>query len=251
MTALADAPAAHQTGRRILATMRVHAANPWTIIFTPWIVLFTILALNLLIWLSIVLAAGDNVDDDAFVANGGIAYLFVYMIVVAAQAMNQTFSFVVGMGTTRRDYFLGTAAIFVALSLQFGVGIAILAGIERATGGWGAGGQFFAPAFLADLPLWEIAVIYTMILLLMFFLGSAVAVVYLRWGPPALVMFFAALGLSLAGTAVLLSLNGAWPTVGRFFTQHSVLELSLYTLPVTVACAIVAWLLMRRSTPKG
>ena len=78
-------------------------------------------------------ANGKPVAADAFVNNGGSTFVFVYMMVVAVQAMNQTFSFVVGLGATRRDYFAGTSLTFVALSVIFGVGIALLVLVERAT----------------------------------------------------------------------------------------------------------------------
>lgn len=252
MTLAVNPPLAHQSGRRILTTIRVHAANPWTIIITPWLVLFAVFALNFLIWQAIVIAAGGKeLPADAFANNGAVSWLFVYMIVVAVQAMNLTFSFVVGLGATRRDYFLGSAATFAALSAQFGIGIAILAWIERATDGWGLGGAFFAPAFMTAVPVWQVAVVYTLVLLFMFFLGTSVAAVYVRWGATAIVLFFVALALAFAVGALLVSRANAWPAVGNFFVDNSILQLALYTLPLSAICAVLGWLLMRRATPKG
>lgn len=251
MTAVAPArsvPSAH----RITATVRIHLANPWTIIVSPWLITMAIFLLNFAIWHIVLMAAGDKgVNSDAFHYNGGITWLVFYMVVVAVQAMNQTFSFVVGLGATRRDYFLGTSAIFVGLAALFGVGISLLAGVERATNGWGVSGWFFAPGAFASMPIWEIAVIYTVGLLFMFFVGSAVAAVFVRWGANGLLTFFAALAVLVVAALWGITKAGAWTTVGQFFTSRTPLELALTSLPLAVIGGLVGYAIMRRATPKG
>lgn len=247
MTATA-APALH----RIATTARVHAANPWNILWTPWLILMGVFALNFAIWHAILLGAdGKPVAVDAFVNNGGATFVFVYMMVVAVQAMNQTFSFVVGLGATRRDYFVGTSITFAVLSAIFGVGIALFVIIERATDGWGIGGAFFAPGPLRFQPVWELAVAYTVLLLFMFFIGSAVAAMFVRWGPTGIIAFFAALALLIVGVIYLVTINDAWAELGRFFADRSLLELAALTVPLTILGGITGYLLMRRATPKG
>ncbi|MGC4174241.1 ABC transporter permease [Demequina sp.] len=243
---------AHTSWHRIVTTARVHAANPWTIIYSPWLILLAVFGLNYAIWQAILIAAdGKPLPDAAFTQNGGVSWVFVYMLVVAVQAMNQTFSFVVGLGATRRDYFVGSAATFAALSAMYGGGIALLALVERATDGWGVNGAFFAPWGLSEIPVWELAVIYTLALLFMFFAGSAVAAVFVRWGSTGLVMFFVVLALLIVAVVFALTTTESWTAIGTFFTTNSLLAVSLYSVPVTLACALVGWALMRRATPKG
>jgi len=247
MTALATAPI-----HRIATTARIHAANPWTILYTPWLILFGVFALNFAIWHAVLIGAGDRpLAPDAFTTNGGVTYIFVYMVVVAVQAMNQTFSFVVGLGATRRDYFGGTVLVFGALSVVFGVGISLLAWVERATDGWGVRGAFFAPGPLRTEPIWVLAVMYTLLLLLMFFVGSAVAATFVRWGANGIIIFFGALALLIVGVVYAITVNGGWEAVGRFFTTHSMLGLAAYTIPVTLVGGLAGFLLMSRATPKG
>lgn len=242
----------HASTNRIVATARVHAANPWTTVYSPWLILLAVFALNYAIWRAILLAAdGRPLPDSAFTQNGGVSWVFVYMLVVAVQAMNQTFSFVVGLGTTRRDFYLGSAATFVGLSTMYGVGIALLAWVERATNGWGVNGAFFAPWGLSALPIWELAVMNTLALLFMFFAGTAFAAVFMRWGPTGLVMAFVVLALAIVVAVFGITTTESWTAVGNFFTTHTVLEISLFSLPVSVGAGLVGWALMRGATPKG
>lgn len=61
------------------------------------------------------------------------------------QAINLTFHFALGLGVTRRDYFLGTIVHFATLAASFAVGVPLLAKLEELTDGWGVDGRFFAP----------------------------------------------------------------------------------------------------------
>jgi hypothetical protein len=247
MTAVAT-PAVH----RIATTARIHMANPWNLVFTPWLVLLAVFGLNFAIWHAVIIAAdGRPLSDAAFVNNGGAMFVLVYMVVVAVQAMNQTFSFVVGLGATRRDYFFGTSAIFSALSAMFGVGLALLVIVERATDGWGVGGAFFSPGPLRTVPVWELAVIYTLLLLLMFFVGSAVAAMFVRWGSTGIIVFFTVLAVLLVAVIYGISVTDGWGAVGRFLADRSYLELVVLTLPLTVAGGLTGFALMRKATPKG
>ena len=248
MTAIAVAPA----GKRIATTVRIHVANPWTLIIAPWLILMGVFVLNLAIWQIVLIAAdGRQLDANAFRTNGGVSWVVFYMAVVAIQAMNQTFSFVVGLGATRRDYFLGTAATFVALSVFYGVGIALLSEVEHLTNGWGVNGAFFAPIPFDALPLWEFALVYALAMAFMMFVGSAIGAMFVRWGASGIMTFFAVLALLLVGSLFVIAKTNAWAQFGHFFTNHSVMQLALFSLPVTVVAGFAGYAIMRRATPKG
>jgi len=237
---------------RIGATIRIHIANPWTTLITPWLILIGVFLANFAIWHIVLMAAGDKgVGADAFHYNGGVSWVVFYMVVVAVQAMNQTFSFVVGLGATRRDYFFGTITVFGGLALMYGVGVALLAGVERATDGWGVDGWFFAPGPFASMPLWEVAASYTSVLLVMFFMGSAVGAVFVRWGASGIITFFASVAVLVLATLWAITQADAWSSVGHFFTSRTPLELALSALPFAVIGGVVGYGLMRRATPKG
>lgn len=252
-TTLTPAPAGASAPARIWDVVRLHVANPVPTLVVPWLITLAIFGLNLAIWLMVANAAGgvENLEPDAFAYNGGISWIVVFMMVVAVQAMNLTFKFALGFSVTRRDYYLGSVLYFVLLALLYSSGITVIAAVERATDGWGLGAAFFAPWGLADQPLTTVWFLYLMALLLFFFLGAAVATVWVRWGPYGLYTFFIGLAVLIVGAAWLITTTDSWPTVGEFLTETSLVAIAAWTLPVTVLCGVVGHLFLRRSTPRG
>lgn len=252
MTTIVDTAARVPLTKRWANVVRIHVANPWPTLVTPWLIFAAIFGLTYAIWHIVVIAAGPRgVDADAFQYNGGSTWILFYMVVVAAQSMNQTFRFAMGFSSTRRDYYLGTATLFVGLSAIYAAGITVLAAVESLTGGWGVNGGFFAPAALSDLPLIQVAYVYFATLLFMFFLGAAVGSVFVRWGGNGILVFFGSLAVVLVATIWLVTRASAWGTVGSFFTDNSVTTILTWSLPVTLVAALVGYALMRRATPRA
>ena len=236
---------------RIATTMRVHAANPWALVITPALITLAVFALNYAIWRTIIGAAGRELDEDAFDYNGGVTWIMFYLVVVAVQAMNQTFSFTVGLGSTRRDYYAGTSAIFVGLALLFGTAIALMAGVERATDGWGVDGHFFAPGFLQTLPLWEVGIMYALALTLMMFVGAAAGAMFVRWAATGIIVFFGILATIIVGLTFGIVMLEWWRPLAEFFGARTPLQIAALSLPLTAVSALVGFLVLRRATPKG
>lgn len=254
MTVIVDSAPGAPLTKRWANVIRIHVANPWPILVTPWLVFTAIFVLTYAIWRIILMAAGEGgVDPGAFRSNGGITSIpsiLFYMVVVAVQSMNQTFRFAIGFSSTRRDYYLGTASLFAGMSALYAIGITLLAGVENLTGGWGVDGAFFAPAFMADLPLVQVAYVYFATLLFMFFLGAAVGSVFVRWGANGILVFFGSLAVVLVATVWLVTSADAWGAVGVFFSDNSVPAILTWSLPVTAVAAAVGYVLMRRATPR-
>ncbi len=253
MTAMTTRPATvAPLTHRIVNVLRLHIANPWQTLITPWLVYAAIFGASLAIWYAVVTAAGgrDQIDPDAFSTNGGSSWIFVYMMVIAIQAMNLTFSFALGLGMTRRDYYLGTSAYFVALSAMYAAGITVLGGVESATDGWGVGGSFFASWPVADLSSWQQFLVYFLLANLFVFFGAAAGSVWVRWRSLGLYLFLGAiLALGIAwvwGTTA----ADSWGAVGDFLTGNSVLTIVLWTVPVTLAAGVAGHLFLRRATPR-
>jgi len=255
MTAVDTAPVrTHATApRRIWNVVRMHVANPWNTLIVPWIITAMIFLINLAIWLMVANAAGgaDNLEPDAFQYNGGVSWIVVFMMVVAVQSMSLTFRFALGFSVTRHDFYLGSVLYFAILAVLYTSGITALAAVERATDGWGLGAAFFAPWGLADQPIATVWFLYLAAMLLFFFLGAAVATVWVRWHAYGLYAFFISLALILVGAGWGITAAGAWGEVGEFLTSTSIVALAAWTLPVTLVCGIVGYLLLRRSTPRA
>lgn len=238
---------------RVLAVVRLQFTNPWSILIMPWLILMAILAMNIAIWFMIFSAAApeDRADiREGLMYGGAGSYIFVYMLVVAVQAINGYFPFALGYGVTRRNYYLGIALTFVLLAALFTVGMSILAAIEEATDGWGMGGRMFTAAYFGDNWM-QRAFIYFVLLLFFFFIGSTVAAIYVRWKATGMVVFWIAVPFALVGIAGLITLTDNWGTVGEWFAATGLIGSYAWSLVITAIAAVGGYGVLRRATPRS
>jgi len=239
---------------RILSVVKLHLANPWTTITFPWIVMLTIIALTVLVWM-VVLANIPDVADQAkaregFGYSGSSGFIFVYMIVVAVQSINTMFPFAQGYGVTRRNFSLGTALYFVILSAFYSVGLTILSIIEDVTKGWGVGGSIFSVGYFGDSPAQRLFVFFA-ILILFFFSGSAIAAIYVRWKGVGITTFFIAFGFALVAAGALITLVRGWDEVGAWFSATGLVGSFAWSFVVSALAAVGGYAVLRRATPKN
>lgn len=235
---------------RVSAVVRLLFANPWTAIYTPLLILSIILLMNIAI-LGIIRANIPPDGDAASSGNGGVLFLFIYMLVVAVQSVNQAFPLALGYGSTRRDFLLGFGAFALILSLGYSLLLAVASAIERATGGWGIGLSFFADDELWRAEWWQAIALSLLAFLLFFGIGAATAAVYVRWKALGMYVFWGALVFIVIGGAALVTWLQAWPQVGAFFVWAGVLGTAAWSLIITAFCALAAWLILRRATTTG
>lgn len=234
--------------RRIGTIVRLLFANPWTAIYWPLTILGVILLMNMAIW-GIVRASIPPEGEMASVGNGGVAFLFVYMLVVAVQTVNQAFPLALGYGSTRRDFVLGFGVFAVALAIGYSALLVLASLIERATGGWGVGLTFFTTYELLQAEWWEGFALSLLAFLLFFAIGAATAAVYVRWKVAGMYVFWGGLVFVGIGGAALATWLDAWPQVGAFFAWAGLVGGAAWSLIITALCAVAAWLILRRATP--
>jgi hypothetical protein len=226
-----DAPRAAQTNR-IWNVVRLHMTNSWVIVQTPAIILALIFAVNYAIWaildVSISMDSGEAVDGTQW--SGAATFIFVYMAVVAAQAITVTFPFALGYSVTRREYYLGTSLLFLLVSAGYAVVLAILATIE---GGLQRLFVFFA------------------LFLFFFFTGAAISTIYMRWRMYGMIAFWAALGVLLIGLVALATYTGSWPEVGAWFATNKATGVAAWSLIPTAVAAVTGYVVLRRATPRN
>lgn len=238
---------------RIVNVVRLNLANPWTTVVLPWIILGIVFVLNLSIWWIIFTAAGpDNVENvsDGLQYSGATTWVFVYMMVVAIQAVNLTFPFALGYGVTRRDFWLGSSLTFVLLAAMYATGLAILSIIEEATGGWGFGGRMFTAIYFGENAGQRLFIFFAAFLFFFFF-GAAIATVYVRWKATGVTLFFVALGVVLVAAAAALTLTGTWHLIGDFFAGAGLVGSFAWSLVLTAISGVVGYLILRKATPKS
>lgn len=243
--------------RRLWNVVRLHLANPFTILVTPLMVLGIIFLANWVIWFLVRSAAPTDPESVADVSqglqySGASMWTFVYMMVVAIMAMNLTFSFALGFGSTRRDFSLGSAATFVGLSAGWALLYTALAIVERATNGWGLGGAMFNAFYFGVDEPWGVRLFNTFVAFLFFFMiGSVFGAIYVRYRSRGLILFFLVLSVVLIGLVALATLTSSWGAFADFFVGIGWFGGYALSLPISLVAGVAAHLVLRRATPRS
>ncbi len=254
MTALASSPSLHvkaaPRSREILRIVRLHTVNPSIFFGSPLLILGAAWAVSAVIAL-IMLGAGSSTEDLE-----GMRYSWAvlspqwYLMVVGIQAVGLTFSFALGFGATRRDFWLGTSLMFVATSAVFAALIASLVQLEIATGGWGIGMHMFNALWFGHNG-WLMDFYSAFALqLLVLFLGASITTVYMRWRMRGMmVVLFSAITV-LLGLVAIMTLGGHWPAVIDWFGSIGMAGIFTVLLGIALVCAAAGYLVIRRATPR-
>jgi hypothetical protein len=208
-------------------------------------ILVLVLALNLALFASL----GDTVPA-AGRTSGGILSIYIAFGVGFLQIMTQLFTFALGLSVTRRAFYAGVALLVTVESLDFGALLLVLNLVERATGGWGVGLQFFALGFLTVANPVLQWLIFAVPFLVFAAVGVFVGVVFKRWGQPGVYAVCIAAAVGLAALAVVITWRGWWFAVGSWFADQPVPALFAgYPLALVLLLGGAGWLAVRRATP--
>lgn len=253
MTAVATEPVTETASRfrphEIWRIVRLHAVNPSIFFGVPWIILGGAWAVTMVIAL-ILRGAGVSDAEDGFRYSWAVLSPQWYLIVVGVQALAYTFPFALGFGTTRRDYWLGTSAMFLFVSFEMAAAIATLVQVEQATNGWGIGAGMFDALWYGQNG-WLVDFYTTFSLqLLVLFIGASITTVYMRWRMKGMmILLFSAVALILALIAGL-TFTESWPAVFEWFASIGIVGVFTVLLGLAVACAVAGFLVIRRATPR-
>ncbi|NEK58888.1 hypothetical protein GCU56_13540 [Geodermatophilus sabuli] len=214
---------------RVVAAARLHLVHPLVMLGIPWLIVGLSFAINLAVWH--LTPAGE--EDSSF--TGGLASLYITVMVVYVQAFTQLLSFAMGVSLSRRTFFLGTALVAVGQALGYGVAVAALAAIERATDGWGARLEFWMPLpGVTSNPVLQ-ALIAASIMLAFMFTGIGMGIVYKRWGANGMWTLVLVAVVLLGAAGILVTWAQAWGDIGSWFADQST-----YTLTIGLPLALVA-----------
>jgi len=236
---------------RIWRVVRLHYVNWPTSILLPWGILILIFLVNLTIWYLIAYATGDSSGMEGTQYTGSIFYLLVYQAVFAIQLMNATFAYGMGMSSTRRDYYLGTALTFGIHAAMFAVGVVLLSYLEQWTGGWGVGGHMFQTIYFGTGPLWQRLFTFFFAVLGVLFVGAIFGAVFVRWRALGLYALGAAWVVALLAAIAGFTFTDSWPAVGRWFLANGTLGVVSWSIVLTAACAVIGFLALRRAVPRS
>ncbi|MFI7080512.1 ABC transporter permease [Micromonospora sp. NPDC049903] len=206
-----------------------------------------ILSLSFLINLAF-FASMDGRDIEQ--TTGGLASIYVMMFIACINVITQDFPFAIGLGISRRSFYLGNVLSFGAQAVVYAGLLYLLAVIEEATDGWGVGLTFFGIPFLwVENPVLRFLG-FAIPFLLLGFLGIAIALVFKRWGVNGMLTLSTAALVVIGGAVVLATWRGWWSAIGGWLADQSGAALlvgwpALLTLPL----AVVSYLIIRRATP--
>jgi hypothetical protein len=244
-------------GNRILAVVRLHLVNRYSVFAVPVMVLAGILVVDLAIW-SIIFSTQPEGSDraatrDALTYVGAVFYIFIYMLVLGIQAIAFSFPFALGFSVTRRDFWLGSSLTFILLSAVYSAYLTLLAAIETATNGWGLGGSLFATVYFGGFEAaWSTRFgLYFAAFLFSFFVGAVIATIYQRWRNNGMLVLFGTLGVLLVIGIALVSFTSSWPAVGAWFDSNGPTGVIAWSLVPTAVAAITGYFILRRATPKN
>ncbi|HRN29409.1 MAG TPA: ABC transporter permease [Terrimesophilobacter sp.] len=239
---------------RVVSVARLHLVNRNGVLWLPLFIMSVIWVSSMLIWWIVAInlnRAGMEAGNDGVIVMGGASsFLVIYMLVVAVQAVNLTFPFAQGYSVTRRDFYLGSALAFVGLSLFYSVLMTALGVLEEATSGWGLGGYMFGLGQFGVTGLSRTFYLYFMALLFFFFLGMAVAAMYVRWHAWGITGFFAGLGFLIIGLIALATFTESWPQVWAWIFENGAIGIATWSIVPTVIAAVAGFLILRRATPR-
>jgi len=220
---------------------RYHLVDRITYVALPWGTLAFSFLVNLVI-------ASQVAPDVNSYYTGGLLSIYVFLLICGALSMTRSLPFALMLGLSRRSYYLGTALLVVCLGIVYGLALAVLQVIERATEGWGVDMHFFRIPGILDGP-WYLTWLTSFVLLVLFFLyGMWYGLVYRRCSLPGLVAFIAAQILVVLAVVVAISMADSWHALGDFFSTATASALTGVLAAITVAMGVGGFTTLRKVT---
>lgn len=226
---------------RLINIVRLQLVNQQTYVGIPLIIFSGALLLAILIFQMI----PSDVPKYAGGAAGGPLW---YFSVVGSQSLTLTFPFALALSATRREFHLGTLLTATLASIMLALIYGAIARIETATSGWGVNGYFSIPG-MGGGEIGTALLAYFTISMLFFAIGYTGAAVFKRWGGMVFFAGIVVLVLLLAGIALSISRQGAWPDVAAWFVTQGVAGVAGWALLLVALLWAGSYLIVRRLTP--
>jgi hypothetical protein len=223
---------------RVTGIVKTHLTDRLSWLMLPWIILGSSFAVNVII--------GSLIDEE--IKTGGLASIFIYMMVIGIVSVGQTYPFLISFGARRKDYFLGTSATIALVSVGTAIALLLAGYVERVTDYWGIGLHFFAVPYLTDGSLLSQFWIFFILMMNLFFCGFAIGAVYRKVGRNGLFGVFIVLGLALTIAFYLTTYFDKWASVLDWVVCISVLELANGLLVLTLVYVAASYGLLRKAT---
>jgi hypothetical protein len=226
---------------RITSVIKIHSRNKFTWFFLPWIILLSSFVINLFI--------SFLIGGKTAIYTGGLASIYIYMLVAGIFTLRDSFPFALGFSIRRTDYFLGTVGMVVAVSAVTAILLLLLSFTEsELIRGWGLELHFFHLPYVNDGPLIGQLWIFFVVMVHMYLLGFAIASVYQRFGRTGMYVFFIAAFLLVSVCTYVFTYFNWWRDIFRWLSHYSASELASWLVLAIAAYALVSYALLRKAT---
>ena len=226
--------------KTLVNVARYHLVDRITYVALPW----GILAFSFLINLAIAAMAPQPAGG---MYTGGLVTIYVFLLVCGVLSMTRELPFGLMLGVSRRGYYLGTALLVLALGVVYGLALAVLQALERASGGWGFSLHYFRVPWIMNGPWYQTWVTSFVLLVLFFLYGMWYGLVYRRWGLVGLITFVVAQMLAALAVVAVVTLTRNWATFGHFFTSVQAPVLTGVLAALTIVLGLGGFSTIRRA----
>ncbi|GAA2189157.1 hypothetical protein GCM10009786_21220 [Leucobacter alluvii] len=231
---------------RIINVTRLHMNKIGSFVTVPIVILALVMVISIVIALAIQRAtggAGGAEYVDGARQNGGVVWsLPGFLVYYGVQAVATTYPFALTLGTTRRNFILGTMLSNVLQAAYIALLLVLLLGIELATDHW------FMSVYVLDVYLlgagdpWVLAVTGFLGVLFCLTIGGFFGAIWVRFGAKGPAIVGSAIGLVLA--ILLLVFAPQLPEIVMGITRA---DIALGAIVTIVLALVVTWFAMRRA----
>lgn len=190
---------------------------------------------------------GGIVQPEEGLYTGGLASIFVWMMVVGIVTLTKSFPFALGLSIRRTDFFLGTLMMIIVVCLGSSVVLLALSFLEG-DWAWGVGLHFFKLPYLSDGSLAEQWWTLFATAFHMSFLGFGIVAVYRRFGRMGLFIMFPVIFVGGSVLALLCTYFGWWADIFNWLSGHSAALLASWLFVGAVIYALLSFFMIRKAT---
>lgn len=233
---------------RILKVTRLHLNKLSTYASVPPIILAFVLVVTVIIQVAIQRGTGADPLSPEYIegARWNQAILWSlpgFLVYYGVQAVSTTYPFALALGTTRRNFILGTMLANALQALYITVLMLVLLWLELATNHW------FIGVYVLDVHLTGsgdpliLGVSSFLGVLFCLTIGGLFAAVWVRFGNKGPALMGIGLGLVLAVTLLILA-----PNLGEIFASLTGGGVALGVIVVILVSLVGTWFAMRRAS---
>ncbi|MFF2450528.1 hypothetical protein ACFVSW_26135 [Neobacillus sp. NPDC058068] len=225
---------------RIATVMKIHAKDKLMWFIVPWcVVLLPAFLVNLLIgWIA---------QPENGLYTGGLASIFVCLLLIGISTLTKSFPFALGLSIRRMDFFLGTLMMVTVVCLGISVVLSALSFVEG-DWGWGVGLHFFNLPYLSDGSLVEQWWTLFATAFHMTFLGFFIIAIFRRFGRTGLFVLFPVIFVAGSVLGFLCTYFGWWTDIFNWLSGHSAAQLASWLFVGAVIYVLLSFFMIRKAT---